>query len=413
MIFTAEFDIIKIMKTAIDKVVLPSEIFYTLYALAFGKPLLAKLKLKINKEGFKKVKSPFMLLINHSSKDNIKLATAIMYPQKFNFIVNPEDVSDISLINRFMGVIPLKRNVFDDETIGKIQEVVTANGSVALFAEQKVSVDGTPSYINPSVAKLIKTLRIPVCVLTINGSYLNRPSFSGKTRGSKGADAVLTNLFDSEEIKYMSEEEIISAVTDAMVYDEYEYQRENKLVIPSKNVAEGLQNILYYCPKCHSEFRLSASKDTVTCSECGAKWTLGRYGVFISDSGPNVVTNVPSWNYFQRQKVRAEIKSGEYSLTAGCKLVIGNDEGYHEAGKGKFRHTADSFVYEGSMDGRTVRLTFKNAEHFNLQFIPGEYVEFMSDNYCYRFVADVPQLLAKVNLAVEESVDLSSEEEKE
>lgn len=103
-----------------------------------------------------------------------------MFPQKFNFIVNPEDVSSNSVITGYMGVIPLKRNVFDDETIGKIQKVVAANGSVALFAEQKVSVDGTPTYINPSVAKLIKTLRIPVCVLTINGSYLNRPSFSQK-----------------------------------------------------------------------------------------------------------------------------------------------------------------------------------------------------------------------------------------
>ena len=202
------------MKTSTDKVVLPSEIFYSSYVFASGKPLLAKLRLKTDKEGFEKVKPPFLLLVNHSSKDNIKIAAAVMFPQKFNFIVNPEDVSSNSVITGYMGVIPLKRNVFDDETIGKIQKVVAANGSVALFAEQKVSVDGTPTYINPSVAKLIKTLRIPVCVLTINGSYLNRPSFSQKTIGCSGATAVLSNLFTSDEIKYMSEEEVLHAAQD-------------------------------------------------------------------------------------------------------------------------------------------------------------------------------------------------------
>lgn len=413
MIFIIVFDIIISMKTSTDKVVLPSEIFYSSYVFASGKPLLAKLRLKIDKEGFEKVKPPFLLLVNHSSKDNIKIAAAVMFPQKFNFIVNPEDVSSNSVITGYMGVIPLKRNVFDDETIGKIQKVVAANGSVALFAEQKVSVDGTPTYINPSVAKLIKTLRIPVCVLTINGSYLNRPSFSQKTIGCSGATAVLSNLFTSDEIKYMSEEEVLHAVAEATSYDEFEFQRERKIILSNKNTAEGLENILFRCPRCQSEFTLKTAKDTVSCTNCGTKWVMGRYGVLMEDNGTTSIPSVPAWNYMQRRLVRNEVENDEYDLSGNCKLVIGTDEGYHNAGNGRFTHKSQSFVYEGSMDGKTVRLTFRNAEHFNLQFMPGEYIEFMSDKNCYRFISDKPELLAKVNLAIEEAISLAEEEEAE
>ena len=74
------------------------------------------------------------------------------------------------------------------------------------------------------------------------------------------ADCPLSENFD---------EEINNLINENIAYNEFDYIKEKGLKFKQKNKAEGLENVLYYCPKCHKEFTLSTSGNTIKCDHCG------------------------------------------------------------------------------------------------------------------------------------------------
>lgn len=79
------------------------------------------------------------------------------------------------------------------------------------------------------------------------------------------------------------------------------------------------------------------------------------------------------------------------------------DKGYKDAGKGHFEHDSENFVYTGSMEGRSVRLSFANADRPTLNMKYGESVEFSFPGISYKFILDNPAAAAKINLVIEET----------
>ena len=393
----------------IKKSVLPSEILNTLFVLSAGLPLKTKLRLKTDKSGYKKVKPPFVMVINHGSTDDVKIAASVMYPQPVNFVLNVSDrAARNSSIMDLMGTVPLKHSFTDNETLSAIKEVVAQNGVIAIFPEKKVSVDGTNNPIDISAAQLIKTLKLPVVHLQINGAYLNKPCFVKTARGAQ-ASATLKNLFSVDDIKYLSEEELFVALTDALSYDEYGYQREHRIQLSTKNTAAGLSGILYKCPACGKEFTLSSVKDTIKCSSCNTSWIVGRFGVITSENRAVNINSVPQWYFGQRKHMRNEISDNSYKLTGSCQLyTLHGKNSFGHAGHGEFTHDNKSFVYTGSMNGKSVRLTFRNEEQFNVGFLPADYVEFTADDCIYRFKPENHFHSAKINLAIEEDIALTN-----
>ena len=76
----------------------------------------------------------------------------------------------------------------------------------------------------------------------------------------------------------MTVEEINEVIQKEMEYNEYDYQKENNILIKKKTRAEGLNKILYQCPHCKKEGKMYSKGHELYCEECGKRWNFNEDG---------------------------------------------------------------------------------------------------------------------------------------
>lgn len=383
------------------KQTLPSEILSTLLTVFSFKPKADKMKLRVISEGYERIKPPYLIVINHPSAEDHMIASAVMAPQRLNFVVNAEDFSQKSFLMKMMGAIPRRMFTVDVEAVMRMRTVFKSGGVVALFPEGKTSPDGRRGYISRNVIKLMKVMRLPVVAMNISGTYTDKPLAARNSRGGR-AEVRLTNLFSADDVDYMDDETMYRQLLKALDYDECEFQRARKIEI--KGNAAPYVNVLYQCPECGKEYTVIANKNELKCKNCSASWSLGRYGVLMGER-KKTVDSIPDWYAYERAFTAEQIEKSVYELKGTCTLKIMRaiDKGYKDAGKGHFEHDSENFVYTGSMEGRSVSLSFANADRPTLNMKYGDSVEFSSPGISYKFILDNPAAAAKINLVIEET----------
>lgn len=114
----------------------------------------------------------------------------------------------------------------------------------------------------------------------------------------------MTQILTAEQIKNMSVDEINEAVKKAFEYDEYRYQKERGFLITEKYRAEGMHKILYYCPNCMTESKMSSKDTEIFCTACGKRWNLNEDGTLSALQGETEFSHVPDWFNWEREQVR-------------------------------------------------------------------------------------------------------------
>ena len=82
----------------------------------------------------------------------------------------------------------------------------------------------------------------------------------------------------------------------------------------------------------------------VSCRACGAKYELSEYGELISKNSQAKFSHIPDWYSWEREEVRREIESGEYSLDTPVNIWVSLDtKKLYDIGDGRLTHTTDGF----------------------------------------------------------------------
>ena len=82
-------------------------------------PDLLATKFKYRKIGMERLgkNEPALFLMNHSSFIDLKIASSILFPRKFNFVCTSDGVVGKSLLMRFLGCIPTNKFIFDSRLV--------------------------------------------------------------------------------------------------------------------------------------------------------------------------------------------------------------------------------------------------------------------------------------------------------
>ena len=96
--------------------------------------------------------------------------------------------------------------------------------------------------------KMLKMLKVPVVVLNMKGNFVNCPQWN-KISKINPIIADMTQVITKEELETLSVDEINERVHKAFEYDDFAWQRDNKIVIDHPKRAEGLHSLLYQCYK--------------------------------------------------------------------------------------------------------------------------------------------------------------------
>ena len=365
------------------------------YPVGFFVKIYFRLAFKhsLDRKAIKGLKPPYLVVANHSCWLDYMISTASMYPVRMNYVGAYNFFRDkvLSKVFTWMGVISKNQFTNDLSSIKKMKTVIQRGGVVAIYPHGCLSNDGRPGgFAVFGIAKLVRFLNVPVVAVHTNGGYFTRPRWTKSARYGR-LETIVKPILTVDQIRELSEEQIYHAVTGALDFDDHAWQRERMIPFKGKNVAEGVEYVLYKCPKCYGEFTLRSEGDRLYCSECDNSVRMNQYMFWEPEKQDTVYfSGIDQWFDFQKDHLEKEIESPEFHLSASTKLLCAEPDkfGYQHLGNGVVILTRDSITYIGSVGDDEKTLVFPMKNILMIPYAAGEYIEVAKESNISRFVFD-------------------------
>ena len=318
---------------------------------------LRKTKFSYTEERMDLVKGkPCLILMNHSSFTDMKLAYMIFYPKKFGIITSVDAMTGIlGKLMRLIGCTPTHKYITDLSLISDIRYMLKENKvSVLMYPEGGYSFDGCATAMQKNYGILMKRLKVPVVTVITQGAFHRDPLYNMLQIRDVKVSAHVKCIATEEEIREKSVEELDALVEEAFSFDNFAWQKKNKVSVDAPFRADGLQRILYKCPHCKEENQMEGKGIILTCHSCKKQWIMDEYGQMSAKSDHTEYSHIPDWYQWQRECVRKELEEGTYLLDT--KVEIGmqvNLDYICMVGEGRLIHSLDGFHLigaEGKLD---------------------------------------------------------------
>lgn len=294
-------------------------------------------------------KEPCMILMNHSSFVDFKIAAKILFPRPFNIITTSDGMVGKSWLMRWIGCIPTQKFITDLNLVRDINYAVkTLKSSVLMYPEACYSFDGRATTLPDSLGHMIKRLGVPLVMIKTYGAFNRDPLYNCLQIRRVKVSADMKYLLSPDDLKQMSADEINAVIKEEFSFDNFKWQQENKVKIDEPFRADGLNRVLYKCPHCLAEGKMEGKGIYLTCHACGKKYELDEYGYLKSTDGETKFSHVPDWYAWERECVKEELLSGEYKLdkTVDVYMLV-DTKGLYRVGEGRLTHTTEGFHLTG------------------------------------------------------------------
>lgn len=351
---------------------------------------------------------PCLILMNHSSFIDLKIASTVLYPRPFNIICTYDGFVGKEWLMRRLGCIPTKKFI-NDMTLVKdmVYTVRELKSSILMYPEASYSFDGTETPLPDSLGKCLKLLKIPVVMIRTQGAFARDPLYNNLQLRKVKVSAVMEYLLSPREIQEKSVDELNQILKQQFSYDHFRWQQENRIRISEPFRADKLNRVLYKCPYCLTEGQMVGKGTRLFCGNCNKTYELTEYGFMEALEGETEFPHIPDWYAWERNCVRQELLAGIYRLEVPvdiCMMV--NTDCIYEVGEGVLVHTKDGFHLTGC-DGKLDYYQKPQASYS----LYADYCWYeLGDVICignekaqyYCFPKNVGDVVAKTRLATEE-----------
>lgn len=273
----------------------------------------SKFKFKFTYNNFdKNRKEPYFLVCNHASlNDPLYVGMNLKY--------YPYPVASNLLYTKFWMRFALTKIVTSIPKRKAQSDVQTIRSILKAFKEDKRGImifpEGNSSYFGESTptdytstAKIVKKINEDLVLAKINGGFFAAPRW-GKTRKKGAFNIDYSVLINKENLKDLSVEEISEILEENIIFNDYEWNKINKVKYKSNIKAKGLENYLYVCPKCHGHQTIWTSKNDIGCEKCGKLAHINEYHFLEGLPFDNLI----SWDHIQQNELPNILKSKVYS----------------------------------------------------------------------------------------------------
>ena len=197
------------------------------------------------------------------------------------------------LIEYLVNPIPKNKSVKEIGPIKNCLRIIREGGTIAVFPEGNRSYDGNLCYIDESISKMAKMMRVDLVIYNIHGGYGIDPRWCSKARRGKSYGCV-KRIISKEEIANYTVEELFN-----IIKEELTVPFEENVRYKGKNYAYGLERVLYICPICGKVQTLESHRDNIECSYCGLKVKYNEYLNFESNNTDFKFKTVADWYKYQ------------------------------------------------------------------------------------------------------------------
>ena len=308
---------------------------------------------------------PCLILMNHCSFTDMKLAYGIFYPKPLGIVTSVDAMTGIlGKLMRILGCTPTHKYVSDLTLIKDMEYMLKTNKtSVLMYPEAGYSFDGRTTTLPRKLGILMKKLGVPVVTVITQGAFHRDPLYNMLQIRDVTVSAHVKCLATAEELKEKSVAELDAALDEAFSFDNFAWQRDNRVSIDVPFRADGLHRILYKCPHCGTESKMEGKGIHLTCHACGKKWEMDEFGQLRALEGETEYPHIPDWYTWQRACVRREIEEGTYLLDTDVDIGIQvNLDGICMIGPGHLTHNENGFRLTGA-EGRLDYVQSPLASH--------------------------------------------------
>ena len=345
------------------------------------------LNLKILKNELKGYKGSCVIIANHECVIDFMTLGATL--PKTNFVISSSFYNTLPIqgIMRMAGVLPKQQFQTSSNDLKKMKEVVDHNMPLAIYPAGIMSEQGLSTPIPESTGKFLKWLKQDVYVAKVKGTYLTKPKWSSKWRKGKTFIEIYKFL-SKDEIANLSNEELFNLINKELIFDSYKNQEELMIKYKNGNNIEGLESVLYKCPKCGKEFSIINKDNTLICTNCGNSATSDIYGFLNKVKEDDIIYKHPSdWAMeIEKQLYDEIINNDDFNLFDECEIYLLNDKKhkYEYAGNGTISLTKKLLTLIGNVNNEELNKEFLAHQYITLPFVPNKHFEIQDGSVSYR-----------------------------
>lgn len=328
----------------------PSLLFRTLVRV-LSEIDLRKVHFSCKRIGMERLKKhePCIILMNHSSFIDLKIAESLVYPRPLNIVCTSDGFVGKRRLMQRLGCIPTAKFVSDYALVrDMVYAVNTLKSSVLMFLEASYSFDGTATPLPESVGKCLKLLNVPLVVIRTCGAFQRDPLYNNLQLRRTNVSAEIEYLLSPQEIAEKSAKELNAILEEQFSFDNFRWQQENRIPITERFRADCLNRVLYRCPHCQTESKMHGEGTQIVCKHCGKTYELTEFGFLRATEGETEFAHIPDWYRWERECVRKELESGEYRLDVPVEIYVMRDtKAVYHVGEGRLTHSVEGFRLTG------------------------------------------------------------------
>jgi hypothetical protein len=231
--------------------------------------------------------------------------------------------------------------------------------------------------MHKSTGKMLKKFDVPVISCYIEGASVCLPHWR---KGFRFGNVRVTykNLFSTEDLKSFSIDEI-NATVDARLSG-----AEGALPITKpfqtlsfRRLAEGLHQLLYFCPRCSMEFTTITEGNSIRCTACGNEAIIDRESRLTPGANSITESDISLWYKAQVQNEMSSLREDMEPITECVKVRTPSAKaggGMIENGFGTIRLDPTGWHFDGEISNVRV------SRFFSVESVPA-----MSYDHCDNF----------------------------
>ncbi len=337
---------------------------------------------------------PYIVVSNHASRVDYVYTGIPFMPHCLNYVAGYNEFfrSHLAGVFGLLQVIPKKNFTPDMYCIKEVMRIIKSGGRVCIFPEGMSSIAGANQPVALGSAKLLKHCGVPVYVCHIAGGYLTNTKYCLDERRGK-VHVTIDKLFEPEQLKELSEAQITDILHEAIKHDDYAWNKTARVAFDGHGeMAKNMHDLLYWCPKCGSEFTMKGEGDVIKCSHCGNGATINEYYDLLPLSGDCVIPETPRvWIDMERKNAAEAVKSPDFILKEKVKLgmlpdyeYLKNNDTSEIVGEGILTLDHTGLHYEGTCKGENVTLfqPIKSLPTYGMCTDVTRLYTFIDDKFC-------------------------------
>jgi uncharacterized membrane protein YdjX (TVP38/TMEM64 family) len=321
--------------------------FFKLVGLLRGR----RQRLHLDNEAMDNVEKPYVLLCNHASFYDFYYVHKLIRGDRAALVVNKHIVDKpiLGKLSKKMGLIPKK--LFNPDmasTMGMLR-AVKAGYPIYIFPEARLSITGVNYPIIEKCGGFCKKLGVDVVLARIDGAYQANPKWRKRFYKSDIRVSV-RRVIKKDELNGMTAAELDRIIEEEIHFDD------NASPINSyrkKDMAKGLESIIYRCPDCGALYSTSTRGNTLCCSACGAEYHMEPDMTLTAPSGAHTNAN----ELYSRIAAMERAELHKLCLEAPVHTVIFSDgKPRKRRERGFCRLTGEGFFYRSENEEFTIAL---------------------------------------------------------